>query len=28
MNPILDRPLREYAFSPVSGKTRADEIDD
>jgi len=27
-NPILEMPIREHAFSPVSGKTRADEIDD
>jgi len=27
-NPVLEMPVKEYAFSPVSGKTRADEVDD
>ena len=27
-NPILEMAIREYTFSPISGKTRADEKDD
>ena len=27
-NPVLAMPIKEYAFSPISGKTRADEVDD